>query len=133
MPASMAATASLVSGRVMSTPETSPAKTGVSCWIVSVMRGVSRGLFSGNRNRHGGNAGALYRGASHVAHLAQIVEPARAVHCGAVVPHNQVMCAPGMRVDEPRLRRVLQQIADEGACLGHRPTDDAADMRRQIQ
>ena len=28
---------------------------------------------------------------------------------------------------------MLGQVADEGARLGHRPADDAADVRRQIQ
>ena len=37
-----------------------------------------------------------------------------------------------MFINEMRLRRVLGQVADEGACFGDWPADDGANVRRQI-
>ncbi len=71
--------------------------------------------------------------AAHIAHLAQIVEAARAMHGGAIVPHHQIVRAPGMGIDEAGLRRVLHEVADEGARLGCGPANDATDMRRQVK
>jgi hypothetical protein len=38
-----------------------------------------------------------------------------------------------MHMHEARLCRVFGQVADEGARLRHRPADNRADMRREIQ
>src|SRR5262245_31303927 len=55
------------------------------------------------------------------------------MHRLAVVPHHEVADAPRVRIHELPLGRVLDQIAQERARLGHRPSHDAAGVRRQIQ
>src|SRR5690349_93493 len=50
-----------------------------------------------------------------------VVVAAGAVHGGAIVPHDDVVRPPDVGVDEPALRRVLVEVAQEGARLGHRP------------
>src|SRR6478752_8716124 len=106
----------------MSTPDTSPANTGVICWMLSVIAASSccsgrlcdRRLCTANR------------GAPHVAHLG-VIETTNTMHDLPVVPHHEIMLPPLVRVDELRLRRVLHQVADEGTRLRHRPADDGAD------
>jgi hypothetical protein len=46
------------------------------------------------------------------------------VQQGAVVPDQEIALAPGVPVDEARLRREVRQLADEGAALVLRPADD---------
>src|SRR5580658_3026018 len=136
MPASMAATASLVSGRVMSMPDTSPAKTGASWRIAMLMRQDFLRLFGGcggGRDLLHIGASAAQRRATHVAHLVHVVVAPTAVHRGTIVPHHQIVHPPHMRMDELLLRCVFRQVADEGARFRHRPADDAADMRCQVQ
>src|SRR5262245_21109681 len=71
------------------------------------------------------------RGASHVARLPLVVAPA-AMHGLAVVPHDEVVELPLVRVDEARLRGVLGEIAQQDARIGHRHADDPAGVRGQI-
>jgi hypothetical protein len=63
-----------------------------------------------------------------VADFVQVLVATGAMHGGAVVPDHQVVDPPLMGVGELGLRRVFGQVADEGACLGHRPADDGADV-----
>ena len=55
------------------------------------------------------------------------------MHGLAVVPHHQVADPPLVGVDELPLGRVLDQVAQEAARLGHRPADDRAGVRGQIE
>ena len=75
-----------------------------------------------------GHSIASYRRAAHVARLA-LVEAADAMHGLAVIPDDEVVLPPHVRIDKLALRCVLRQIANEVACFRHRPTDDGADMR----
>src|SRR5579872_7180586 len=148
MPASIVATASRASGCVTSMPDASPTNRGCSGLIDTVIANVLwsepamrwRGqrrwsrqwrspVSSGGFRLRDLQPGALDRGAAQIAHFLQVIEAPRPVHHGAIVPHHQVADAPGMRIDELPLGRVLGQVADEGACLGNWPADDAADMR----
>src|ERR1700722_8178943 len=122
MPASIAAISSRDSGRVMSIPDTSPAKTGVIREMLIVIALSPSGCLC-HRHRGAGNGCA-----AHVTGPRLIIA-ARAMHDLAVVPDHQVPGAPCVRVDKLRLRRVFGQIADEGAGLRYRPADDRADMR----
>src|SRR5579859_3472052 len=119
MPASIAATSSRDSGCVMSTPDTSPAKTGVIWEMLIAIALFPSGCLC-NRHRGAGNGCA-----AHVAGLRLIVA-AHAVHDLTVVPHHQVPRAPRMCIDKLWLRRVFGQVADEGTCLRHRPANDRA-------
>ena len=71
-------------------------------------------------------------GAPHVARLAVVVA-AHAVHHLPVVPHDEVPRPPRVHVDEPRLGRVLVQVAQQDARLRHRHADDAAGVGRQVE
>jgi hypothetical protein len=48
-----------------------------------------------------------------------------AVKCAAVVPHDEVVHAPAVGIDELALRRVRQQLVDQGASLGLAHAEDA--------
>ncbi len=74
---------------------------------------------------------AFERGAAHVAHLARVAVAPGAMHSLAVIPHHEIVLTPGMSVDELPLSCMLDEVAHEGERLGHRPADNAADMRRQ--
>src|SRR5712691_10031020 len=56
-----------------------------------------------------------------------------AVNGPAVVPHDEVADAPRVRVDEPRLSGVLDEVAQEGARLRDRPADDGPGVRGQVE
>ena len=62
-----------------------------------------------------------------------LIETRHAMHGLAIVPDHQIPLPPLVRIDELPLRRVFDQIAQEGARLRHRPTHDGAAMRRQEQ
>src|SRR6476660_8229006 len=65
-------------------------------------------------------------GALHVALPAQVVELRSTVHRAAIVPNDQVVDAPAMRVNELTLRGVRDELVDQCATivLGH--SEDAA-------
>ena len=67
----------------------------------------------------------------HVAHLRRIERP-RTVHGRLIVPDHQIKLSPLVRIHELSLRRVLDQIAQEGARLRNRPSDDRSGMRGEI-
>src|SRR6185312_6301129 len=102
MPASIAATSSGASGRVISMPDTSPTNTGWICRISMVTVGCSSLSFRGahlGRRLHCGQFGAGHGGAAHVAWLPVIVA-ANAMHGAAVVPDHQIVRPPSMRMNE---------------------------------
>src|SRR5262245_60294540 len=70
---------------------------------------------------------ACYRGTPHVARLA-LVEPADAMHCLPIVPDDEVVLPPDVRIDELALRRVLGPLAEQVTCFRYLPTNDGADM-----
>src|SRR5437868_14115528 len=70
--------------------------------------------------------------ATHVAHLVA-VEAARSMHRGAVVPDDEIVLLPGVRMDELALCGVLGQVTQEGPRLRNRPSLDRARMGRQEQ
>ena len=149
MPASSAATCRAVSGRVMSRPETSPKRSqGGDQLVLGSLRDRSSRYAPGAhaqscRSTPAAASGSLCWGAVMASPRMVVRRMSRtscrssiaagAVHGRAVVPDHQVPLPPGMGISESRLRRVFGQVADEGARLRHRPADDAADMRRQIQ
>src|SRR3954454_4730719 len=111
-----------VAGPVVSPPLTSRAPP-VSRRAFQVRMNSRRlGLFGGRRVAGDGRA-------PHVAHQA-LVEAAHPVHDLPVVPHHEIMTPPFVRIHKARLCRVLGQVAQEGARLGHRPADDRPGMRR---
>ncbi len=61
------------------------------------------------------------------------VERAGAMHGCLVVPYHQVELPPFMRVDKLPLRRMFDQVAQECAGFGNRPTDDRPGMRCQVK
>src|SRR5204862_8196533 len=71
-------------------------------------------------------------GAPHVADLA-LVETAHPMHHLPVVPHDEVVLPPAVDIDELRLYRIFRQIATPRPGFGHRPADDRAGMRGQIE
>ena len=73
------------------------------------------------RVRDVGNGRAL-----HVALPAQVIELGSTVHRAAIVPNDQVVDAPAMRVNELTLGGVRDELVDQCAAivLGH--TEDAA-------
>ena len=81
----------------------------------------------------GGEELAVIAGPCSVESRSQIIETAHTMHGATVVPDHQVAGAPAVRMDEFALRRVLDQIADEGHGLRCLPADDGADVRRQIK
>src|SRR5580698_6951374 len=60
-----------------------------------------------------------------------VIVAAGAVHGRAVVPHDQIVRPPDMGVNELALCRVLVEVAQESARLGHRPALDLAGMARE--
>ena len=86
---------------------------------------ASRGLFHRPRV-------ARQSGAADVAHFGA-VEAAGAVHRRAVVPHDEVVGPPCVRIDERARRRMLGQVAQEHAPFGDRPADDRAGVRGEEQ
>ena len=80
-----------------------------------------------------GRAVAGDRGAPHVAHLVVTRSAGRDAWSGGCPTSPGRAHPPLVRIDELPLRRVLGQIAQEGARLRHRPADDGADMRGEIQ
>src|SRR3954449_12817238 len=57
--------------------------------------------------------GAWLGGVSHVTDLVAVVEAAGAVHRLAVVPHDEIAPAPGMRINKAGLYRMFRQIAQK--------------------
>src|SRR2546427_90749 len=96
--------------------------------------GASRasGVWGPSRGPHSNSRLAHERGAAHVARLVHGERPG-AVHGTTVVPHHEVAHAPRVGVHELALRGVLREITQEGARLRHRPADDAARVRREIE
>src|SRR5580698_10517206 len=68
----------------------------------------------------------------HVAHLRRI-ERSQTVHGRLIVPDHQIKLFPLVRIDKLSLRRVFDQIAQEGASLRNRPSDDRSGMRGEIK
>src|SRR5438094_670239 len=95
---------------------------------------LSHLIFDGTLDKFPGlkTSGADERGAAHVARLVHGERP-RPTHGAAVVPHHEVADAPAVRVDELPLCGVLDEVAQEGARLRHRPAQDAARVRRQVE
>src|SRR5258708_27116340 len=48
-------------------------------------------------------------------------------------PYTTLFRSPGMGMDEFALRRVLGEVAQQRPRLRHRPADDRAGMRREIE
>src|SRR5512145_217717 len=67
-----------------------------------------------------GVAEVRHRGALHVALPALLVVIGAAMHDAPVVPHDEIVHAPAVRVDELALRRVCHQLVEEprGLVLG---------------
>ena len=70
--------------------------------------------------------------APHVADFVDVVEGAGAMHGRAVVPDDQIVLLPFMRIDELGTGGFFRQIADQGEAFRTRRADDAADMSREI-
>ncbi len=70
---------------------------------------------------------------TELAPVRRVVEGSGAVHGGAIVPDHQVADAPRVAVDELRLGRVLDQVAEEEPPLGDRPVDDPGRVRRDVE
>ena len=88
---------------------------------------------SGAAGDEGGFGDIERRHAAQLAAVLRVVEGPRAVHRGAVVPDHEVADAPGMAVDELRLGRVLDQVAQEEPPLRDRPVDDPRRVRGYIE
>src|SRR5215475_10111092 len=86
---------------------------------------------SGGGLRHRGPVAGQGR-APHVARLVDREGPGP-MHGLTVVPHHEVPNAPLVSIDELALRGVLDEIAQEAARFGHRPADDGAGMRGEIE
>src|SRR5262245_54024241 len=62
-----------------------------------------------------------------------VLEGARAMHRGPVVPDHQIADAPGVAIDELPLGGVLDEIAEQEPPFGQRPPDDAGGVRGHIE
>src|SRR5689334_7247212 len=120
--ARMGANSASPGGRRRSRPVTRAANRGWSGWVCSMelllfsfrWPAPSGGLLQGRPR-------VLQRHAPHVAGVLAVLEGPGAMQGAAVVPHDEVVLAPGVAVDEPTLGGVLREVADQGQRLRHRP------------
>src|SRR5262245_15678813 len=76
----------------------------------------------------GGDGGGLGdiegRHPAQLAAIGGVLEGARAMHGGPVVPDHEIADAPGVAIDELGLGGVLDQVPQQQPALGYRPADD---------
>src|SRR5271165_4208428 len=97
---------------------------------MSIMRIPSRALlmvspFLGRFSQ--GGPGIQRRRPAQVARLSFVMRTAT-MHRATVVPDHQVTGLPGVAVDEARLRRMRNEIQQQQAPVGDRPTGDVRGM-----
>ena len=80
-----------------------------------------------------GIAGVERGDAAHLAAVHRVVERARPVHGGAVVPNQEVPFAPRVPVHQRRPGRVLHEVAQQEPAVRHRPVEDARRVRGKVE
>src|SRR6187455_1867943 len=74
-----------------------------------------------------------HRAPPHVTHMRARLEWRRAVQRAAIIPDDQIAQPPLMGIDETWLRRMCQEVAEEGTALLDRPADDVRGVRGDIE
>src|SRR5262245_34938703 len=92
---------------------------------------VKTGEPSGAVGNAHGRGNVKRRDPAQLAAVLLVLEGARAMHRGPVVPDHQIADAPGLSIDELPLGGVLDEIAEQEPPLGQRPPDDAGGVRGQ--